>query len=354
MTFRKLLYFRFFQVDGNPHQKESQRMTPFRRTAMGCVLLIALALAPMATAASGPDVPSPAALAEFQTGNFRAASETLEAALRREPTNAGAVLLLARSYYEMGNWDRAAAAAESAVRLDPSSAENHLWLGQAYGRQAERDRSLSLALKTRREFEKAVDLAPTNIDARRNLMQFYLEAPWIVGGSKEKARKQMEAIASLDPVEGELARARFDRSTGKQAAAAAEYRAVLNSKPNRVGPYIEAADFYVASRDDSGLNLAVEGAEAVNPADVRLQYYRGVARVLEGQRLAQAERDLKSYAAHAPRRDDPSRASALSWLGQLYERWGESHLAMLEYQAALQLDPNILLARQSLARLKGN
>ncbi|MGH9398568.1 MAG: tetratricopeptide repeat protein [Terriglobia bacterium] len=353
MIHRKLSYFRFFKSYFKPQQKRDSHVMLFRRKVAGCLLLAALGAIPLAGAAAPPSLSNREARAEFQAGKVREASEALESTLRQDPATADSELLLARCYYEMGNWDRSAADAEAAVRLKPSSAEGHLWLGRAYGREAERDRSLSLALKTRREFEKAVDLAPASIDARRDLMQFYLEAPWIVGGSNDKARKQAEAIAALDPVEGSLARARFDQSTGRQAAAVEECRRVLDSKPTRVGPYLEVADFYIARKDVTGLDAAVEGAERVNPADARLNYYRGVARVLDGQRLAQAERDLKSYVAHSPRRDDPSRASALSWLGQLYERWGESHLAMLEYQAALQLDPSVPLARQALARLKG-
>lgn len=47
-----------------------------------------------------------------------------------------------------------------------------------------------------------------------------------------------------------------------------------------------------------------------------------------------------------------TKASALGWLGQLYERWGNAHLAMIEYQAALELDPAMPQVREALERLK--
>lgn len=293
------------------------------------------------------------ALAQFQAGQYRQASSLLSAALKKTTASAASEILLARCYYEMSDWDGAIQRAQSAVEIEPSNPEAHVWLGQALGREAESRRSFPLAIKARREFEQAVALGPTDVDARRDLMEFYLEAPWILGGSKAKARKQAAAIAAIDPVQGTLARAQYDNRTGDDSSAQAEYRHVLDLKPARVGPYLEVADNAVAHKDVSELNAAVSGAAQVNPSDPRLTYYRGVAQVLEGQRLAQAEHDLKSYVAHAPdRRDYPSHASALSWLGAIYERLGRPNLAMIEYQAALQLDPDFPAARQALLRLK--
>ena len=308
---------------------------------------------PLSAFAAPPNPYYGQALAEFQAGKFREASEILAGAPQEAPASAASEILLARCYYEMGDWDRAVLHAESAVRLDPSNPEYHLWLGQAYGRKAENQRSFSLALKARHQFEQAVALGPADVDARRDLMEFDLEAPWILGGSKDKARKQVEAIAKLDPVEGTLARAQYDVRTGNASRAGEEYRRVLELKPNRVGPYLEVADAGIARKDVSELGAAVSGAEKVNAADPRIAYYRGVAHILEDQRLPQAERDLKSYVAHAPdRRDYPSHASALSWLGMLYERWGKPNLAMIEYEAALQLDPNFPVAREAIVRLR--
>lgn len=269
-------------------------------------MLTLLGLVPVAWAGEPPSPAAGLALVLFQKGDFRDASATIENSLKNHPDSAQSELLLARCYYELGEWDQSVKAAEAAVRLNPSDAENHLWLGRAYGREAEKERSFSLALKTRHEFEKAVSLAPASVDARRDLMQFYLAAPWILGGGKEKARKQAEAIAQLDPVEGALARARLDQSAGNGAAAGDEYARALALKPASPGPYFEAARFYIAQKDLKGLNAAIEGAAKVDPHDARLDYFRGVARVLAGQHLALAAKDLKSYAARSPRRDEPS------------------------------------------------
>ena len=53
--------------------------------------------------------------------------------------------------------------------------------------------------KVRTEFERAVELDPKNSEARADLAEFYIEAPSIVGGGKDKARAQAEALAGFDP-----------------------------------------------------------------------------------------------------------------------------------------------------------
>lgn len=326
---------------------------PLLRRAMLVTFAILMLACGFAFATPAPDVPAyQVALSEFQSGQFREATETLRGALQERPQSVSAEILLARCYYELKDWDSAVAHAESAVRIDPSNAEAHLWLGRTYGRKADQAHSLSLALKTRDEFQKAVALAPGSVEARRDLMEYYLEAPWILGGSKDKARKEAQTIATLDPVEGKLAAAQVAKKSGHLDRAGEEYGNLVSMQLSRIGPYLEAADFYLAHQDIAKFVQAVDAAVKVDAADVRLDYYRGVRDILQGENFQQAERQLKSYIAHAPSRQDfPSHASAFGWLGQLYARSGKNRLAARQYEAALQLDPNLQQARQGLEQL---
>src|SRR5215470_14616661 len=98
---------------------------------------------------------------------------------------------------------------ETSVKLAPDNSEYNRWLGRAYGGKAEKSRSFFLARKVKKAFETAVHLAPQSIEARRDLMQFCIEAPWIVGGDKGTAKEQIDAIQKLSPLEGRLARAAY-------------------------------------------------------------------------------------------------------------------------------------------------
>ena len=84
----------------------------------------------------------------------------------------------------------------------------HSWLAQAYGIKAMNSnfiKKISLARKMRKECELAVKLDPMNVDARRGLMEIFLQAPKIVGGSTEKALHQAGEIIKIDSLEGLLA-----------------------------------------------------------------------------------------------------------------------------------------------------
>ena len=316
------------------------------------ILSGALLAAALLCAASDPLL---IAQRQFEAGSYREATATLQSALAQEPGNAGLHYWLARCYYELGAYDLAISSAEQAVKLDPKNSEYHQWLGRAYGGKAEKVGGLSgfsLARKVRREFEEAVHLNPANLRARRDLLEFYLNAPGLVGGDKDKALQHAQAIAALDPVEGHLARAAYWLGKKKPELAEAEYRRVLEEKPGRVEPYLEVADFYQQREDASRMEAAVEPAARVNPSHRALAYYRGVVRVLAGKRLSEAEQLLKSYLTGPPRSDRPSPASTREWLGRLYERLGKQKEAAGEYRAALQLDPNLKSARDALRRVE--
>ena len=304
------------------------------------------------SAQDSPDEALRLAQREFESGDYRHAVDTLQGATQA-PRDARFQHWLARCYYELRDWDKAVAYAEQAVKLDAGNSEYHRWLGRTYGAKAEETRSFLLARKVKKQFEEAVRLNPADIRARRDLLEYYVEAPWIVGGDKSKARQQIEAIAAMDAVQGHLARADYWKQEDKFEQAEEEYRRVAGLAPNAVDPYLEIADYYQRRNNPAQMEQAVEQAGRVNPQDRRLAYYRGVARVLTGDRLQEAEKLLRSYLESAPQNSDlPSHASAREWLGRLYERQGNRKGAALQYRAALQIDPQHEGARAGLKRVQ--
>lgn len=317
------------------------------------VTLPVLVLLAASLAANSPVVD---ASRQFEAGNYQQAVAILQAALQQNEQDAALHYWLARSYYELRDYDHAVASAQRAVELAPGNSEYHLRLGRAYGAKAEHAgwfSGLSLAKKTRQEFEEAVRLDPSNLAAQRDLIEFYYRAPGIVGGGDDKALRQMEALATLDPVEGHVARGDYWVDKKKPEQAEAEFRQVLSARPKRVSPYLEVADFYLSRNDAAQMEEAVEAAARVNSADRRLIYYWAVERVLAGERLLEAEQWLKKYLETVPRRSDlPAHSSAREWLGRLYEREGKCNAAIEQYRKALDLDPRSKTARDAMRRLR--
>jgi tetratricopeptide (TPR) repeat protein len=317
-------------------------------------LAAALSVAIITVPAPGRAVDSVGeAQARFAAGSYAAAIDILKDVLRRHPGDAGAHFWMGRCYYELHDYANAVAQAAHSVELAPDNSRYHQWLGRAYGGKAEREKSFFLARRVKKELEKAVALDPSNIGARRDLQRFYMEAPWIIGGSGDKALGMADAVAAADPVEGRLAHAEYYLHILDDAARAGkEYRSVLTMKPRRVGQYFEAADFYAQQEDAAGLERAVRIAAGVNPTDARLSYYRGVTGVVGDSSPKAAEKELQTY-LHTPERSDwPSHADAREWLGRLFEREGRPADAAAEYQKALAEEPARSQTRARLERLE--
>ena len=93
---------------------------------------------------------------------------------------------------------------EKARKQNSEHAQMHFLRGQIMGMQASNSifSALSYASKSLESFEKAVALAPDNVNYQNGLLSFYTQAPGIAGGDMDKAKSVALAIAALDPIEG--------------------------------------------------------------------------------------------------------------------------------------------------------
>jgi tetratricopeptide (TPR) repeat protein len=267
------------------------------------------------------------------------------------PGDASAFFWLGRARFELGDYTGAIAALERGVELNPNDSEYHRWLGRIYGEEADRKRSPSLAGRVRRQFENAVRLGPKNLAAHRDLMQFYLEAPWILGGGDDKAKQQVTAINAIDSTAGHFAYAAYLAHHNDLPHASAEYRAAISARSGKIDSYFEAAEFFEKREDAAGLRAAVAGAAAVDSDDPRLLYFHAVADVVDGAGPGDAEALLQRYMAVPARSDRPSRSSAHEWLGRLYEKLGRVADARTEYRASAALEPDRKSPKERLRRL---
>jgi tetratricopeptide (TPR) repeat protein len=276
------------------------------------LLILFLLKSSLALAAAAP---ADAVQAQFETGNYSAAIKTVNAALSEAPEDASLHFWALRSYYELRDYNNAVTHGEKAVKLDPHNAEYNRWLGRAYGAKAEQNHSFFIARKVKQAFEAAVHLAPMSIPARRDLMQYLAEAPWIVGGDKTKAKEQIEMISKIDPVEGHLARGAYFAADKKWQEAEREYVAAVDAHPQRLDSYIEVAEFFEDRKNAREIERVVDAARGIDPKDPRLDYYAAVSMILRRNQLPTAEHLLRSYLANVPPRSDyPSHRAAEQWL----------------------------------------
>jgi len=138
-------------------------------------------------------------------GHHAEARRLLDTIVREEPHNHRALWNRGLVAMEDGEVDVALDWFERALAIDGNDADYHIWRGYAYVRKLERSnwlKKLVIAPKIRKSFERAVELAPTHLEARRVLMRYYEQAPVLLGGGKAKAREQQEAIRRLESESG--------------------------------------------------------------------------------------------------------------------------------------------------------
>jgi tetratricopeptide (TPR) repeat protein len=295
----------------------------------------------------------------YDAGRYREAVEALQSAVAANSMQAPLHYWLGRSFYELRDFSRAVSSFERAVALDPDRSEYHDWLGRACGRKAEETNlfatfsSLALARRASREFATAVHLDSGNLEAQRDYIRYLLNAPGIVGGSEDRAEEQIQALAKVDPVEGNMARAESLATHKKFDEAGQQYEQILAIKNSRVDVYLEIAAYYCDRSDATRVDQAADDGAKVSPGDPRLLYYRGVALVLDKKDPGRAGEDLRSYLAAVPdSADAPPHSYAHEWLGKLYEGQGKQDQAIAEYEAALALDPHNKNLHETLKRLK--
>jgi len=295
----------------------------------------------------------------YNGGLYRQAAEALTAAIQREPEESSLHYWLGRCFYELRDYNRAVSSLERAIALEPDRSDYHDWLGKSYGRKAEESNrftpfsSISLAHKTRREFETAVRLDANNMEAQRDLIRYLMNAPGIVGGSEGAAEQRVHALTAVDSIEGELAQAELLASRKKFDEANQQYRKVLDLKPDRIGVYFEIAEYYRDRGDAGQMSEAVEAGALLAPSDHRLDYYRGIALILGNRNQGEAEKDLRRYLDTVPDNDNvPSHSTTHEWLGKLYDKEGQLDRAAQEYRAALILDPRNKQASEALKALQ--
>jgi tetratricopeptide (TPR) repeat protein len=311
------------------------------------LLVFLLLFFPPARAADGPQF-------LLAAGRVDEAVELLERQIQNSPS-AQAYNLLCRAHFELGEWEAGIPACEKAVSLEPTNGMYHLWLARIYGEKADHSSFLSaagMAKKVRTEFERAVELDPDNAEARTDLAEFYLEAPGIVGGGKDKARAQSDEIARLNPGMACWVRARIAEKNKDLAGAEREYRAAIDATQGGAREWLNLAGFFRRTQrfDEMDESLRrLESARLDHPAALA----DGASIVLRtGRDYALGVRLVKRYLASETVEEEPV-FKARYMLGELLEKQGDRAGAVEEYRAALAMAHNFKPAQEGLRRVAG-
>jgi tetratricopeptide (TPR) repeat protein len=306
---------------------------------------------------AGQESPLQQASRAFDKGDFTKAIEILKEAATKEPANGDIQLLLAKSYLETKQYDNAVSSAEKAVATNSKSSLYHQWLGEAYGEKADHASMLSaysLARKTRKEFETAVQLDARNFDVAQDLIQFDCTAPGMVGGGEDKAQPLIQKLMTLDLAEGHFGAGVCKAIKKDLAAADAEYAKALEIKPKTADRIYDIGDYFIQRGQGEKLLAVALTGEALVPADPRGKFYRATAWILKSEKYPEAEKLLREYLQSAPPRSNyPGPWDAHYWIGRARAAQNDPAGAKSEYQDALKLNPKHKKAQEALKQLSG-
>jgi hypothetical protein len=289
----------------------------------------------------------------LSTGRVDQAIQIFEQQIQTKPT-AEAYNLLCRARFELGAWDAGIPACEKAAALAPDNSLYHLWLGRIYGEKADHAGFLSaagLAKKVHVEFERAVQLSPNSWEARTDLAEFYLEAPGMVGGGKDKARTQAALLAPLNPAMSHWVIARIAEKNKDNAAAEREYRAAIDASNGGARAWVNLAGFYRHSNRFEDMDQALRTMES-SPLDQPAALLDGAGMLLRaGRDYPLAIRLVRRYIASPNTVEEAPVFKAHVLLGELLEKQGDRPAAAEEYRAGLVLAHSYRQAQEGLKRV---
>lgn len=314
----------------------------------------------------------------IEEGHWKRARALVEARIHQAPDDALSNYLLSQIRNAFGEHTTPLPLAEKAVTLDGHTAKYHRQVAEVLGVMAQRAgmlQQLFLARRFRREIDAALALDSRDIQALRDLLEFYLLAPGIAGGDAAKAAPLAGRIGEIDAAQGFLAGARIAAFHKQATETEALLRKAVEASPPTYRSRIALARFYLEpdhfnpggaeiqakdalrldrSRVDSYAVLAVTwanrgawtdlestlAASAGSVPDDLVPYYRAAERLMaDGRDPARTERYLRVYLSQEPEGNEPPVAEAHWKLGLALQAAGREADAVTEWKESVQLDP---------------
>jgi len=297
-------------------------------------------------------------------GHWKQARVLVEARIRESPDDPLANFLLSQIRNAFGDRSTPLPLAEKAVALDDRTAKYHRQLAEVQGVMAQHANPLQellLARRFRKEIDAALAIDPNDVQALRDLLEFYLLAPGMVGGDQQKAAAVASRIAEISPAEGLLARARMaefhgrkqeaeglllaavaveppsysarialarfylDSSHRNMAAAEVQAKEAIELNPSRIDAYAVLAQVYADRCAWNELELILADSSREVPDDLAPYYRAAEALIASGRDPARAERYLRAYLAQPPEGNEPPADEAVRLLKRLRPAPGVSN-----------------------------
>ena len=250
--------------------------------------------------------------------------------------------------------DQAIAQFEKAVAQKPNSSEAHYYLGVAYSQKAETANMLSqmsLGKKAIDAWARALELDPNSFNARLRLVEFYVSAPAMAGGSEAKAMELAAEAKKRDAFNGHRAYARIYTIQKKYEVATKEMREAVREQPKSAKAHYFLGNALLNQQEWKTSLQEYETALALDASYMPTYFRMGHLAARSESNYAHGEETVRKYLAYKPADDEPKLGSAWYWLGMIQEKQGKKAEAKQSYLMAQKLAPDLKEVTEALKRM---
>jgi len=307
--------------------------------AHGLAIALALSLVVSTLSASPDEVKKKFIDRRFDGGSISTEKETADAYFR----------LGVENLREPSTSDFAVEQLGKAIELNENNAEYHYQLAEAYLAKFEYANILQkpfIAPKVKTQLELAVRCDPSSTLYREALIQYYVFAPGILGGSFEKAHEQADEIAQRDPYLGVLAHAGIFSEEGEGERSLSLYQRAIRSQPKSWEAYHRLGLYYLNVQEtDEAITMF---RKYVDLAPDQANSYNCLGQAYQ-QKGMYAEA-ISAFQKALER--DPSLASLVFRIAQLCDLKGMRSPALEHYQRYLSMVPRGRAAEDARGRIR--
>jgi len=248
-----------------------------------------------------PLVANQLATSLIEQRNFTQADEVLQASIAQGNRSLDAIKLFAQVKLALGEWDMAEKLAQQLHKIEGQEALSEQLLGVAY-------QGKNLQGESIKAFQRAHELAPSAVQPIVSIARTYFRS-----GEFDKARKFLNSVIATDKdsIPAYLLLGQLSQTEGKQAEAIAHFNKAIELNPQQDIGYRSLAAVYRSSNQ-----------------------------------LDKEEETIKRALAAMPERPILSIGQA-----SIYERQGDFDKAIETYEAILESDSSVLVAKNNLASL---
>ncbi|APG61139.1 tetratricopeptide repeat protein [Christiangramia salexigens] len=225
------------------------------------------------------------------------------------------------------NWDEAISYYETLVEKEPNNAMYNFKLGGAMGMKAYYGSKLQAGLllgDIKKYLRRAAELDPEHQEARRALVELYMQLPGILGGSKTIAESYASDLDRINEVDALLADAYIYRTVEYKELAVSKYEEAINLASRKPG---------LISRN-------------------YLNYELGEASAMYEIQLEKGKYFLDEYLKNYGYKDIKSPAWAYLRLAQIARTQNKPDAALKWIDKSLKFDPDFVKAQEEKVRIQ--